>query len=71
MDRAWQRRLAAAVVAVCLTYLVASLLFDKRQGEGPVILVLTATHGVHSGDVPVVLAWLVGVAGCAWIAWRA
>jgi anti-sigma-K factor RskA len=68
VDPAWRRRLAAAVTAVCLTYLVGSLLFDQRQGEGPVIVVLTATHGVHSGDVPVVLAWLVGVGCCAWIA---
>lgn len=58
----------ALVVALALTYLVANLLFDTRAGEGPVILVLTHTHGVHLGDIPVVFAWLVGIAGCAWLA---
>ena len=71
MARLWQRRLAATVVAACLTYVVASLILDTRQGEGRVILVLSAAHGVHSGDVPVLLAWVVGLAGCAWIALRA
>ena len=70
MTPLWQRRVAASVVAACLSYVVASLLFDKRQGEGRVILVLTDSHGVHLGDIPVLFAWLVGMAGCAWIAFR-
>lgn len=65
-----QRRVAAGVVALCLTYVVASLILDTRQGEGRVILVLSATHGVHSGDVPVVIAWFAGMLGCAWISLR-
>ncbi|CAN5373663.1 hypothetical protein BH09ACT12_BH09ACT12_33230 [soil metagenome] len=63
-----KRRVVAAVIATCLTYVVANLILDTRQGEGRVLVVLTSTHGVHSGDVPVVLAWLVGMIGCAWIA---
>ncbi len=54
MSPLWQRRTAAAVVATCLTYVVANLILDRRQGEGPVILVLSSRHGVHSGDLPVV-----------------
>ena len=65
-----QRRVAAGAVALCLTYVVASLIFDKRQGEGRVILVLTDSHGVHLGDIPVLFAWLVGMAACGWIAFR-
>ena len=34
------------------------------------ILVLSPTHGVHSGDVPVLVAYAVGLLGCAWVAWR-
>jgi hypothetical protein len=70
MTSLWQRRIAAGVVALCLSYVVASLLFDKRQGEGRVILALTESHGVHSGDIPVLFAWIIGMAGCAWVALR-
>lgn len=63
-----QRRVAAAVVAACLTYVVASLILDNREGEGRVVLELSSSHGVHSGDVPVMLAWLLGMLGCALIA---
>ncbi len=65
-----QRRVAAAVVASCLTYVVANLILDQRQGEGPVILAITSHHGVHSGDIPVVVAWVVGVLGCALLGLR-
>lgn len=57
-----------AVIATCLTYNVSSLIFDKRDGQGRVILALTSEHGVHAGDLPVVLAWLIGMLGCAWLA---
>ena len=67
----WGRLTVAAVIATCLSYVVGSLIFDTRQGEGRVILVLSSEHGIHSGDLPVVLAWLVGMAGCVWVALRA
>jgi hypothetical protein len=44
---------------------------DQRQGEGPVILSLSATRGVHAGDVPVLIAYAIGLACCVWVARRA
>ena len=70
MTPLWQRRTVAAVIATCLAYMVANLIFDTRSGQGRVILVLSSEHGVHSGDVPVLLAWFIGVVGCAWFALR-
>ncbi len=64
-----RRRVLAASVALGLTVLVASVLLGRR-GEGEVLLVFSETHGLHSGDVPVLVAWLVGVTGCALVAWR-
>ncbi|WP_323792819.1 hypothetical protein [Nocardioides sp.] len=70
MGPVWQRLTVVAVIATCLTYVVSSLIFDTRQGAGPVILVLTSGHGVHAGDLPVLLAWVVGMLGCGWLALR-
>ena len=58
------------MVATCLTYVVGSLILDTRQGEGRVIMVLSQSHGLHVGDVPVLVAYAIGLAGCAWVAWR-
>ena len=36
--------------------------------EGPVLVTLTATHGIHRGDVGIVAAWAlgeIGVLACA------
>ena len=58
------------MVAMCLSYVVANLIFDTRDGEGRVILVLSSEHGIHTGDLPVMLAWLLGMGGCVWLAFK-
>ena len=70
MSPVWRRLVAVAVVATCLTYVVSDLVLDRREGEGRVVLAITSGHGVHAGDLPVLIAWLVGMLGCAWLALR-
>ena len=41
------------------------LLTGEYARQGPILLSLSATHGVHRGDVAVVLGWALGMAGLA------
>jgi hypothetical protein len=45
-----------------LTGFTGTLLVDRRPGLGPILVTLTADHGIHAGDLPVVGLWLVGLA---------
>ena len=49
MTRTWLQRAARAGLRPLLLLLVALVLFHWRIG--PVVLELTATHGVHAGDL--------------------
>lgn len=42
----------------------------RANDDGPVVLVLTTEHGLHSSDVPVVVLWVVVMLGCAWVWWN-
>lgn len=57
------RRLTAAVVAVVVTGFAYLLLTGRYPNDGPVLVSLTATHGLHAGDLVVVAGWLVAMAG--------
>ena len=68
MAPVWRRLTVVAVIATSLSYVVSSLVLDRRDGEGRVILALSSEHGVHVGDLPALAAWGIGMLGCAWLA---
>ena len=51
------RWLSALVVAAVLSAFAVLLLTGQYHEEGPVLVRLTQTHGVHVGDLFVVLGW--------------
>jgi hypothetical protein len=56
-------------LVLILTSLMVMSLAGHTPWDGTVLLAITATHGVHEGDVPVLGAWLLGLLGCGWL-WR-
>jgi hypothetical protein len=59
--RAVLRRLSALLIAAVLSAFAVLLLTGQYTNEGPVLLSLTPTHGVHAGDLFVLLGWGVGL----------
>jgi len=58
------RRWAGALLATAvLSGFAVLLLTGEYLREGPVVLALTATHGIHRGDVGIVAGWALGVIG--------
>lgn len=55
------RWLSALVVAAVLSAFAVLLLTGQYVNEGPVLVRLTRTHGVHVGDLFVVLGWAVAL----------
>ena len=60
--RAVLRRMPALVIAGVLSAFAVLLLTGHYVSEGPVLLRLGVDHGVHLGDVFVVLGWAVALA---------
>lgn len=58
-------RLLITLVAVVLTALASIITIGDASGEGRVLLAISGTHGIHTGDVPVLFAWLVSIGCCA------
>jgi hypothetical protein len=61
---------AAAVVVllgVVLTVLTLLLLAGHGPWAGRQLFAFNVYHGINSGDVPVLLLWLVGMGGCAYL----
>jgi hypothetical protein len=57
-------RWAGALLAVAaLSVFAVLLLTGDYIREGPVLVTLTATHGIHRGDLGVVAVWALGVIG--------
>ena len=57
-------RWAGALLATAvLSGFAVLLLTGDYIREGPVLLTLTATHGIHRGDVGIVAVWALGVIG--------
>jgi len=48
-------------IVVILTGFALLLLSGRYFNDGPVILALSANHGLHKGDVFVVTGWAAGV----------
>ena len=53
----------AAVAAAAMTGFAFLLLSGQYIREGPVLLSLTETHGIHRGDVGIVAVWALGMLG--------
>ncbi len=51
------RWLSALVIAAVLSVFAVLLLTGQYLNEGPVLLRLVEDHGVHEGDLFVVLGW--------------
>jgi hypothetical protein len=47
---------------VVLTALALLLVRGDGPGSGEVLITLRGSHGVNSGDVPIVVLWVVGAA---------
>lgn len=64
------RRELAIVVAAALTGLMMLLIAGHGPWAGEVIFKVAPTHGINSGDLPVIGLWLVGMAGVVLLARR-
>ncbi|MGY1684746.1 hypothetical protein ACI8AK_04050 [Geodermatophilus sp. SYSU D00867] len=59
------RWLFALVTAAMLTAFAALLVTGRYYNEGPVLVRVTAEHGLHRGDVFVVTGWAAGMLSLA------
>jgi hypothetical protein len=57
------RWVGALMTTAVLSGFAVLLLTGDYIREGPVLLSLTATHGIHRGDVGVVAFWTLGMIG--------
>ena len=60
------RRVAVLVIMAALTGLLV-IVVTLPPEPGPlrsIVLVDVGSHGIHLGDLPAALCWLVGVAAC-------
>ncbi len=55
------RWLLALVAAGVLSAFAVLLVTGQYRSEGPVLVTLTAGHGLHQGDVFVLTGWAAGV----------
>jgi hypothetical protein len=51
---------ATAVAVLVMTAFAVDIISGRVVTEGPVLLTLSRTHGIHLGDLYVVAAWLLG-----------
>jgi hypothetical protein len=56
------RWLCALVVGGILSVFTFLLLTGRYMNDGPVVLALTDSRGLHAGDLFVVVGWAVGMA---------
>ena len=66
-------RILMATAIVTHTYLAAAFVLTDGPATSPVILKLSAEHGVHESDLPALLVWTIGVAAVValWVRARA
>ena len=64
-----RRRLIAIAVYLVVSILALLLVAGHGPWTGRVLFTVSDSHGMHSGDVPVVLLWLAGMA-CSVALWR-
>ncbi|WP_324275698.1 hypothetical protein [Blastococcus brunescens] len=64
------RWLCACVVAAVLSGFAGLLLTGRYINDGPVLITLAATHGLHAGDLFVVAGWLAAMTALALLTTR-
>jgi hypothetical protein len=62
------RRLCALVVGGTLTGFTFLLLTGDYISDGPVVVTVTRSHGLHAGDVFVIVGWVVAMAALVLLA---
>jgi hypothetical protein len=62
------RWLFALVVGLILTAFTFLLLTGHNLIDGPVLITLTQSHGLHAGDLLVIAGWAVGMAALVLLA---
>jgi hypothetical protein len=60
-------RAVVVLLAVVITTLTCLLLAGHGPWAGRTILALGNSHGLNTGDLPVLLAWAVGIVGCGYL----
>ncbi len=55
------RWLVGLVAAAVLSVFAALLLNGQYRVEGPVVMTLWGSHGIHRGDILVAGGWLIGL----------
>jgi hypothetical protein len=63
-------RLCAALAVVVLTGFAVLLVTGRYVADGPVLLSLSAEHGLHEGDLLVAAGWAAGVAAVVRLLFR-
>jgi len=57
------RWLGALLAAAIISVFAVLLLTGDHVREGPVVVELSTTHGIHRGDVGIVSLWTLGMLG--------
>ena len=57
------RWFGALVAAASMSWFALLLITGDYYNEGPVLFTLSATHGIHRGDVGIVAFWTLGMIG--------
>ncbi|SDO98265.1 hypothetical protein SAMN05660199_02923 [Klenkia soli] len=65
--RTW---VCAGVVALVLTVFAVQLVTGPYETDGPVVLPVTYSHGLHAGDVPVLVGWVLAMVALVLLARR-
>lgn len=63
------RRWLIAVPMVVVTVFGILLIAGNGPWAGPRLVLLTADHGIHIGDLPVLAGWLAAAYACT-VLWR-
>jgi hypothetical protein len=59
------------IVAGALTALMIINIAGVGPWAGAVLFSVSGTHGIHQGDLPVIMFWVIGVAGIVTLSlWR-
>lgn len=64
-----RRRLIAIAIYLIVSILALFLVAGHGPWTGRVLFTVSESHGMHAGDVPVILLWLAGM-GCSVALWR-
>jgi hypothetical protein len=60
-------RAVAVLLALVLSLLTLLLLAGHGPWAGRTLIELGGRHGLNTGDIPVLLLWAVGMAGCVYL----